>query len=81
MTSRIYNAQAKEYKQKLNDFFSVYFDAKVAKQIDNHPDMAIPTIREAIKDGIPSKERLSIYAGALKAAIEYTELRESKSDF
>lgn len=81
MNSRVYNAEANKFKQKLKDFFTVYYDDKVARKVDLHPDLAIPMIREAIKDGLPSKERLGIYAGALRTAIDYSELRACRSDF
>lgn len=66
--------QMKEIKTRIVDFFWVYFDEKTAKNIDRHPENAIVVIRTAIIDGLPTKERLSIYASALSDAVLYQGL-------
>ena len=58
-----------ETKQRLVDFFWVYYDAKTAKNVDRHPEVAIPILREAISSGISPRERLHVYAGALRDAV------------
>jgi hypothetical protein len=63
-----------ETKQRINDFFSVYFDDRTAKNVARHPDIAISLIRESIKGGLSSKERLKAYASALSDAVEYQGL-------
>jgi hypothetical protein len=60
-----------EKKQRLVDFFYVYFDEKTSKKVRNHPDLAVPLIREEIAVGIPSRSRLTVYAEALRDALEY----------
>lgn len=67
----------KNLKKRLYDFFFVYFDEKLARKMDNHPDLAIPTIKEAMLDksyGF-NKGRLTNYACALRDAVEYQRLR------
>lgn len=63
-----------ETKQKIDDFFSVYFDDKTAKNVSRHPDIAISLIKESIKGGLSSKERLKAYATALSDAVDYQGL-------
>lgn len=72
----------KEKKQSLVDFFYVYFDEKISKQVDRHPELAIPMIREAIQDGVPQgRSRLMAYAAALSTAVELQSLvSESKKN-
>lgn len=62
-------------KQSLVDFFYVYFDEKTSKKVKNHPDMAIPLIKEEISLGISSRSRLLAYAKALNTAFELETLR------
>ena len=58
-----------ETKQRLQDFFWVYYDPKTAKNVNRHPETAIPILREAIAAGISPRERLTVYAGALRDAV------------
>lgn len=64
----------KALKSSLVDFFYVYFDEATSKKIRNHPEMAIPMIREEISIGIASRSRVAIYAAALRDAVEYQRL-------
>lgn len=64
----------KGMKQKLVDFFFVYYDLKISRHVFNHPEDSVTLIREAIDSGINSRSRLTIYAGALRDAIEYQSL-------
>lgn len=71
----------KSLKQGLTDFFFIYYDKKTSRAIFNHPENAVPMIREAIADGLGSRSRLTIYASALRDALEYQRLlleREAK---
>lgn len=56
-------------KQRLVDFFSVYYDDRTAKNISRHPEVAIPMLRDAIKKGLTSRGLLSAYASALGDAV------------
>lgn len=58
-----------ETKRALVDFFWVYYGPKVSRDIDRHPDRAIPLLREALESGISPVGRLSAYARALSAAV------------
>lgn len=62
-------------KQSVVDFFFVYFDQKTSRRVFNHPELAIPMIKAAMLDGSPNKTRLTIYASALRDALEYERLR------
>lgn len=64
----------KAIKQRVVDFFFIYFDSKTSRTIDRHPEIAVSMIREAIADGIPTRSRLTIYAAALRDALEYQRL-------
>lgn len=64
----------KAIKQRVVDFFFIYFDVKTSRAVDRHPETAVAMIREAIEDGIPTKSRLTIYAAALRDALEYQRL-------
>lgn len=61
-------------KQQLVEFFFVYFDEKTSRRVKNHPEEAIPLIREEIAVGIASRSRMTIYASALRDALEYQRL-------
>jgi hypothetical protein len=64
----------KELKQRLTDFFFIYYDHKTSRHIYNHPENAVPMIREAISTGITSRSRLAIYGTALRDSLEYQRL-------
>lgn len=56
-------------KQRLVDFFNVYYDAKVAKNVQRHPEVAIPMLKDAIKAGLNSRGLVTAYASALGDAV------------
>lgn len=56
-------------KQRLYEFFWVYYDAKTAKNVQRHPEVAIPILREAIQRGLPKRELLTAYVSALHDAV------------
>jgi hypothetical protein len=58
-----------DVKQRLVDFFSVYYDAKTAKNVQRHPEVAIPMLKDAIKAGLTSRGLLGAYAMALGDAV------------
>lgn len=58
-----------DIKQRLVDFFWVYYDEKTSKNVDRHPEVAVPMLREAIKRGLSSDARLRAYARALSDAV------------
>jgi hypothetical protein len=62
-------------RQSVVEFFFVYFDQKTSRKVHNHPELAIPMIKEAMLEGMPTKSRLTIYAAALRDALEYERLR------
>lgn len=66
-------------KQRVVDFFFVYFDQKTSRKVFNRPEIAIPMIKTAMLDGSPNKTRLTIYASALRDAVEYERLRLADS--
>lgn len=61
-------------KQRLVDFFAVYYDAKTVKNVSRHPEVAIPILREAIKKGLNSRGLVTAYASALSDAVSLQEL-------
>lgn len=64
----------KAMKQRLVDFFFVYYDHKTSRHVFNHPEDSVTLIREAIETGLGSRSRLTIYASALRDALEYQRL-------
>lgn len=64
----------KSLKQQVVEFVYVYFDEKTSKRIDKYPEEAIPMIREAIETGIATRSRLTVYADALRNAVELQRL-------
>lgn len=65
---------AKSYVEKLVDFFWVYFDEKTAKMIRNHPERAIPMIREAVLEGKMGKAKITAHAEAMRTAVAHQAL-------
>jgi acyl dehydratase len=67
-------SEANAIQAKLADFFWIHFDAKTAKQVTIYPDMAIPLLKERIKEGLRSPGLLGLYAGAMNDAAVYRNL-------
>lgn len=55
--------------QRLVDFFWVYYDPKTSKDVTRHPEIAVSILKDAIRMGLPSRERLCAYAAALSDAV------------
>lgn len=64
-----------DLKQRVVDFFFVYYDATTSKKVKNHPELAIPLLRETIQEGFHTRGRLAVFAGVLRDAIELERLR------
>jgi hypothetical protein len=68
-----------DVKQRLVDFFSIYYDRKTAKNVERHPETAIPILKDAIKSGLNSRGLLSAYAMALGDAVAVQGLGTTKT--
>ena len=66
--------EAAKLLSSLVDFFWVHFDAKVAKQVSQHPELAIPLLKERISSGLRSPGLLRLYATAMASAADYLHL-------
>lgn len=63
-----------QLKSDLFDFFLIQFDEKTAKQVNKHPDRAIPIIREYISTTHIPRTRLKLFQEAIENALAIHEL-------
>lgn len=66
-------------KQRLDDFFTTYYDAKVARDVKRRPESAIPILSKDMKAGLSSSGTLSAYMSAMDDAVELYGLGTNKT--